>query len=654
MKELLRSIFSYLDRSFLLNAKDLPQLEDLGIQEFRHIVLTKTKGSNGMRFGDKVVSGMCDLVQFDRTRQDEMFDADLLRDSTLMLHVFGIYTKTFEPIFQRRSGEFLVSFAEERADSSMCEYISSCENLLVRESTRCEKFNFDSTTKRALLDAAHSIIIEQRSSILLDPAGIGKLIDDGATSSLKALYELLILSEIKNDLKPPFESYIRSAGAVIIRDKERVDDMVVRLLELKRSLDLIIRDAFKKDETFSYSLREAFGNFINDRKNTAIWGGNSSKVGEMTAKYMDLLLRQGLKGVPQSLAADAKDREISERQGEASTGDQDAELNWQLEQALELFRFIEGKDVFEAFYKKDLARRLLLARSASQDAERNMLAKLKEECGNSFTHNLEQMFKDQALVPEQMKSYNAWVESTHKPGRLGLSVSVLSAAAWPTYPDVEVTVPPEVTRQIETFDRYYKQRHTGRRLTWKHSLAHSVVTARFAKGAPKEISISAFQAIVLLLFNDLEPAGFLSYRTIKATTGLVDVELQRTLQSLACAQYRVLTKHPKGREVNETDTFTVNMAFTHPKVKFKINQVQLKETKEENQETLERVHQDRQYETQAAIVRIMKSRKTMNHANLVAEVIEQTRKRGAVELGEIKKNIDSKLLFHGVRYEARC
>jgi len=49
---------------------------------------------------------------------------------------------------------------------------------------------------------------------------------------------------------------------------------------------------------------------------------------------------------------------------------------------------------------------------------------------------------------------------------------------------------------------------------------------------------------------------------------------------------------------------------------------------------------DRQYETQAAIVRIMKSRKTMTHQGLVAEVIEQTRRRGAVEVGEIKKNIE--------------
>ncbi len=33
--------------------------------------------------------------------------------------------------------------------------------------------------------------------------------------------------------------------------------------------------------------------------------------------------------------------------------------------------------MFEAFYKKDLAKRLLLGRSASVDAEKAMIAKLK-------------------------------------------------------------------------------------------------------------------------------------------------------------------------------------------------------------------------------------------------------------------------------------
>jgi hypothetical protein len=36
-----------------------------------------------------------------------------------------------------------------------------------------------------------------------------------------------------------------------------------------------------------------------------------------------------------------------------------------------------GKDVFEAFYKRDLAKRLLLGKSASIDAEKSMLSKMK-------------------------------------------------------------------------------------------------------------------------------------------------------------------------------------------------------------------------------------------------------------------------------------
>lgn len=62
-----------------------------------------------------------------------------------------------------------------------------------------------------------------------------------------------------------------------------------------------------------------------------------------------------------------------------------------------LFRFIHGKDVFEAFYKKDLAKRLLVGKSASVDAEKSMLSKLKQECGGGFTCKLEGMFKDMEL-----------------------------------------------------------------------------------------------------------------------------------------------------------------------------------------------------------------------------------------------------------------
>lgn len=56
-----------------------------------------------------------------------------------------------------------------------------------------------------------------------------------------------------------------------------------------------------------------------------------------------------------------------------------SQLFWPLKCILfNTFLFIVvGKDIFEAFYKKDLAKRLLVGKSASVDAEKSMLSKLK-------------------------------------------------------------------------------------------------------------------------------------------------------------------------------------------------------------------------------------------------------------------------------------
>lgn len=42
-----------------------------------------------------------------------------------------------------------------------------------------------------------------------------------------------------------------------------------------------------------------------------------------------------------------------------------------------IFRYVEDKDVFQKFYSKMLAKRLVQQNSASDDAESNMISKLK-------------------------------------------------------------------------------------------------------------------------------------------------------------------------------------------------------------------------------------------------------------------------------------
>src|SRR4051794_4458130 len=70
-----------------------------------------------------------------------------------------------------------------------------------------------------------------------------------------------------------------------------------------------------------------------------------------------------------------------------------------------LFRYIHGKDVFQAFYKEDLAKRLLLGKSASVEAEKLMISKIKAECGAAFTNKLEGMFLDIERSKELMTNF---------------------------------------------------------------------------------------------------------------------------------------------------------------------------------------------------------------------------------------------------------
>ena len=95
------------------------------------------------------------------------------------------------------------------------------------------------------------------------------------------------------------------------------------------------------------------------------------------------------------------------------------------------------------------------------------------------------------------------------------------------------------------------------------------------------------------------------------------------MQSLACGKVQILLKSSKGVEINPSEIFSFNKGFTHKLCRIKINQVQLKETHEENQSTNERVFQDRQYQVDAAIVRVMKMRKSLLHNLLITEVVGQ-------------------------------
>ena len=80
-------------------------------------------------------------------------------------------------------------------------------------------------------------------------------------------------------------------------------------------------------------------------------------------------------------------------------------------------------------------------------------------------------------------------------------------------------------------------------------------------------------------------------------------------------------------DVNENSVIVLNMDYSNKRTKFKINAVVQKETPQETETTQSSVDEDRKLYLQATIVRIMKSRKNLNHNVLIQEVSELRRKR---------------------------
>uniref|UniRef100_A0A7N6AH21 Cullin-4A n=1 Tax=Anabas testudineus TaxID=64144 RepID=A0A7N6AH21_ANATE len=566
---MIRSIFLFLDRTYVLQNSLLPSIWDTGLELFRSHIVSDSAVQK------RTVDGI--LEQIELERNGETVDRSLLRSLLGMLSDLQVYKDSFEERFLIETNRLYAAEGQRlMQERDVPEYLHHVARRLDEENDRIVSY-LDQSTQKPLISCVEKQLLGEHMTAILQK-GLSTLLDENRVTELAVLYQLF--SKVKGGLSTLLQfwrDYIKSFGGEIVCTPEKDKDMVQELLDFKDKMDNVAQSCFARNEGFINAMKEAFEAFINKRPN---------KPAEFIAKYVDSKLRAG-------------NKEATEE-----------ELERILDKIMIIFRFIHGKDVFEAFYKKDLAKRLLVGKSASVDAEKSMLSKLKHECGAAFT------------------------SKHHDPIQTG-TFNILTMGYWPSYTPMEVHLPPEMVKLQEVFKLFYLGKHSGRKLQWQPTLGHAVLKAEFKEGK-KELQVSLFQTLVLLMFNEGEE---FSIEEIRTATGIEEGELRRTLQSLACGKARVLNKNPRGKDVEDGDRFNFNNDFKHKLFRIKINQIQMKETVEEQVSTTERVFQDRQYQIDAAVVRIMKMRKTLSHNLLVSELYNQL--KFPVKPGDLKKRIES-------------
>ncbi|KAG7012530.1 Cullin-4 [Cucurbita argyrosperma subsp. argyrosperma] len=331
---MIRGIALYLDRTYVKQTPNVSSLWDMGLQLFRkHLSLSS-------EVEHKTVTGLLRMIE--KERLGEAVNRTLLNHLLKMFTALGIYSESFEKPFLEYTSEFYAAEGmKHMQQSDVSEYLKHAEGRLQAEQDRCLHY-LDSNTRKPLIATTERQLLERHISAILDK-GFTLLMDGNRMGDLLRMYNLISRVNALESLRQALSSYIRRTGQNIVMDDEKDKDMVPSLLEFKASLDTIWEESFSKNEAFCNTIKDSFEHLINLRQN---------RPAELIAKFLDEKLRAGNKGTSEE------------------------ELEGTLDKVLVLFRFIQGKDVFEAFYKKDLAKRLLLGKSASIDAEKSMISKV--------------------------------------------------------------------------------------------------------------------------------------------------------------------------------------------------------------------------------------------------------------------------------------
>jgi len=610
---MVRDILMYMDRNYVPQYKKTPVYE-LGIKLFGQEVFHLSTLERIQRL-------IMEIIRKDRDGE-VVADRFLLKSlSQMMLEISkkDIYQPHFETRFLLESREYFTREASmffER--STATDYLQKVMERLKEERERAARC-LDEETKGKIEGVIKLVMIDNYKQVIIEKEGSGCIVmlREWRVADLRLVFD--VLSLVPGALNPCVdlvENFCREQGYQIVKDKdmdEKPLEMIEQLIQLKERYEDLLVKAFStkkgenvmRDAAFSGAVKKAFDDTINANE----------RFPEYLSLYIDSKLKKGKQQILET------------------------EFDVLFDQVIALFRHLREKDIFEKYYKNHLAKRLLGQKSQSDEAEKSFISKLKTEFGYQFTTKLEGMFSDMRISRENMESYKNSLQLQGITPPIDLSVQVLTTGYWPINLTVNINVPSELEKACTIFKDFYLNSHTGRRLTWQFNMGTADIrTNGFDKRY--ELNVSTFQMILLLLFNDAET---LTYGDILSATKIPQNEVKKNLLALTVkskTHEKLLVRNPE-KTLDSSTTFTCSNEFKSKLLKVKIVPVILKESKEQVKETQEKVDEERKWQLDATIVRIMKARKVLEHRDLVVEVTKQLQQRFMPAPDLIKKRIES-------------
>ena len=473
------------------------------------------------------------------------------------------FIKATNLYYKQESSQFV-------AENSVVEYMKKAEIRLDEEKARVGLY-LHPDIMVPLMKECLEVLVTAHSALLRDEFQI--LLDNDRQEDLARMYRLL--ARITGGLEPlrtKFEAHVRKAGLAAVEkvaiEGDNIDPKIYveALLEVHTQYQKLVDEAFAGESEFVRSLDNACKEFVNRNK---VCKTGTTKSPELLAKYADALLKKSAKSP------------------------EEADLEHLLVQIMTVFKYVEDKDVFQKFYSRMLAKRLVHTSSASDDAETSMISKLKEACGFEYTNKLQRMFQDIQISKDLNSAYKEWQEKVLDDEDLKAAVDpsyyILGTGFWPLQPPNTNFIPPQdIVKTYERFQKFYFEKHSGRKLTWLWQLCKGEMKVNYIKNTKYTFQVSTYQIAILLLFNDSETV---TYEDMQKATALSADNLDPALGILVKARVILPTQEDAKPEVGIT--YALNHNFKNKKVKVNLNLAVKSEQKQEVEDTHKTIEEDR-------------------------------------------------------------
>uniref|UniRef100_A0A0N4ZRT9 CULLIN_2 domain-containing protein n=1 Tax=Parastrongyloides trichosuri TaxID=131310 RepID=A0A0N4ZRT9_PARTI len=638
---LIRDILMYMDRVYIPNSGN-PGIYITGIHTFREHILEQP------HVADNLSNIILSMVK--NERNNEFIDRTALKDACKMLLHMGnssdrsLYEKLFEKEFLKDTKEFYeVKSQKMLIDNSADVYVEKVQEILKKECEFADLY-LDKVTEKKLMNDLNEVLVKNhiQTIINMENSGMLYLLKNDMLPQLGNMYSLLknVPTGVESTVKC-ISQYVRETGEAYVNSSDKIGEdgqgvitpvkLIENLIALRDRCESFLVNAFHRDDQIKRSLVEDFEYFVN--------------LSKKTPEYLSLFIDDRLK------------KHLKEQEGdiEAATS-----------KAMILFKYIVDKDMFEAYYRKHLSKRLLHSKTVLDYSEKHVVDKIKHECGGSFTSKMDGMFQDIEAAQLIQTTYREYCQNNPSSSGIDLYIRVLKPINWPSSIGEEVVnIPRELTSAFNHFSTFYTHKFKSRKLKLHWGLGTAELKATFytkiknddtsqlendssnnsnVRKETKILMVSTIHMLMLLEFNKSEK---LTFRELKDSTKLPEKELKRALMSVSMgkANQRILSRIVgSGKDIQPNDEFIINDNFTSKFAKIRITNVAGKveiENDTERKKTKEILEGDRKAEIDAAIVRVMKARKSLNHNNLITEVTNVLCKRFRPEILTIKRCIET-------------